>query len=333
VQLVDVLLHPGLQLRDPGALGSDLADLCALAQQLDMADELSTALVLLARVHHWGWGDIARASALMERAVQLMQRAVQAIPGAEAPTAEPLMQGARCLAYLEIDMPRTYRLFDDLARLGELAEASHQYQWGKGLVRAWSGDTAIARAALREAIMIAEARSDLWVQFECAARLALLDIECGDRPAELCEQLTVLADRLGGGGSEPAYARAITAVAAGREPSAALADLERIDAPFLIPDLLGLAAESRLRDGELATAEELATRALDVAGAVHRPSEEARAHALLACVAVARADVAAAHRHLAATETNSDQWPAHVIALCHEARAQLPRNKKETAWQ
>jgi DNA-binding SARP family transcriptional activator len=103
LQLVDVLLHPGLRLRDPGALSAELADLCALAQQLGMTDELSTALTLLARVHHWGWGDIARASALMERTVQLMQRAVTVIDGSDAPMAEPLLQGARCLAYLEID--------------------------------------------------------------------------------------------------------------------------------------------------------------------------------------------------------------------------------------
>jgi hypothetical protein len=332
VTLVDVLPHPGLRLRDPGALDAELADLCALAQELRMADELASALTLLSRIYHWGWGDIARASAVMERAAQLMRRAVTGMHRSDAPTPEPLLQAARCLAYLEIDMPHTRRLFDDLARLGELADASHQYQWGKGLVRAWAGDTPTARAALREAIAIAHARRDHWAAFECTARLALLDIECGERPSELCAQLTVLADRLGGGSERP-YARAITALAAADDLQASIAELDRIDASFLVPDLLGLAAESRYRNSELTTAEELASRALDVAGAVHRPAEEARAHALLACLAANRGDIDAAAEHLALTEPNSDQWPAHVSALCQEAGTLLPQIEKETPWQ
>ncbi len=125
IRLIDVLLHPGLRLRDPGALRTDLAELCALARQLGLVDELSAALTLLARVYHWGWGDIPRAGALLQRSVDVISRAGH-------PMAEPLLQAARCLAYLEIDMPRTRDLFDGLARLGELAEASYQYHWGRG---------------------------------------------------------------------------------------------------------------------------------------------------------------------------------------------------------
>ncbi|MGD9526846.1 MAG: hypothetical protein AB7V44_08655 [Pseudonocardia sp.] len=131
IRLIDVLLHPGLRLRDTGTLRTELAELCALARQLGLVDELSTALTLLARVYHWGWGDIPRAGALLQRSVDVISRA-------DHPVAEPLLQAARCLAYLEIDMPRTCGLFDELTRLGELAEASHQYHWGRGLVLAWS---------------------------------------------------------------------------------------------------------------------------------------------------------------------------------------------------
>ena len=248
IRLIDVLLHPGLRLRDPGALRTELAELCALARHLGLVDELSVALTLLARVYHWGWGDIPRAGALLHRAVEVISRANQ-------PMAEPLLQAARCLAYLEIDMPRTRALFDELARLGELAEASHQYHWGRGLVLAWSGSVDQARHELKQAIQFADARGDHWVQFECAARLALLEIEVDADATDLCAQLHPLAAKLGHGGSERQYARAISALArldADDEPfRSSIDELTRIDARFLTPDLLGLAAEKLYRAADL----------------------------------------------------------------------------------
>jgi hypothetical protein len=77
---------------------------------------------------------------------------------------EPLLQAARCLAYLEIDMPRTRDLFDELARLGELAEASHQYHWGRGLVLAWSGNADQAHHALEQGIQFADAHKQRELQ-------------------------------------------------------------------------------------------------------------------------------------------------------------------------
>ena len=230
IRLIDVLLHPGLRLRDPGALRTELAELSALARHLGLVDELSVALTLLARVYHWGWGDIPRAGALLHRAVEVISRANQ-------PMAEPLLQAARCLAYLEIDMPRTRALFDELARLGELAEASHQYHWGRGLVLAWSGNADQARHELEQAIQFADARGDHWVQFECAARLALLEIEVDADATDLCAQLHPLAAKLGHGGSERQYARAISALArldTDDEPfRSSIDELTRIDARFL----------------------------------------------------------------------------------------------------
>ncbi len=251
--------------------------------------------------------------------------------------AEPLLQAARCLAYLEIDMPRTRGLFDELARLGELAEASHQYHWGRGLVLAWSGDVAEARDELEQAIRFADARGDHWVQFECAARLALLEIEAGADATELCARLDLLAALLGEHGSERQYAQAVRALARLSDDDApflsSIDDLVHIDARFLTPDLLGLAAEKRYRAGDLPGAGPYAQRALDVAAAVHRPSEVARAHALLACVAARRGVLDTATQHLAATADGRDQWPQHVLALCAEAEALIAPTTKEATWQ
>jgi hypothetical protein len=101
-------------------------------------------------------------------------------------------------------------------------------------------------------------------------------------------------------------------------------------ARILVPDLLGLAAESRYRDADLDGAEALATKALDCAHTVHRANEAARAHGLLACIAARRVLFGDAAEHLAACE-GSEQWSAHVRALRDDAENLISANK-EAAW-
>ena len=325
-QLIHSLLHPGLRLRQPGDLVRDTTELCAEAQRLGDTANLTLGLQVLARIYHWGWSDLPRAAALMQRAMKLLE-------AAERPDLEPLLEGARCLAYLDIDMPRTAELFAQLAGLEDLATTSLQYQWGLGLVRAWAGDLAEARAALHRAVDLAAAGGNHWAEFECAARLTILELEAGDldvaRP--MCAALPDLAARLGTRGSETAYAAAIAALAAvaGREPEAAarfdeaVAELERIDAAFLAPDLLGIAAEAEFRAGDGAAASAHANRAFALARATGRPLETARARALLACLHAERGAFDEAAAHLEAVTGDDGRLPHHVAALHREAEALL----------
>jgi tetratricopeptide (TPR) repeat protein len=336
LELIRVLLHPGVRLRDPGELTRDLTELCAEAQRLELDAELSGGLSLLARAYHWGWGDIPRARIVLERALRLIE------DGRE-PNLEPLLEAARCLAYLEMDMDRTARLFDELGALQTLTAASVQYQWGLGLVQAWRGDIDAARALLAQAIELAVARADHWVAFECMSRLALLQIEAGaiDAAAPICVQLTALAQRLGDGSERP-YAVAIAALQAlacreaGGDAAldAAVSRLEGIDARFLVPDLLGIAAELHQRAGEAELARARAERALEVAEGVARPFEAARAHAILACLAATAGQVFDARRHLDADARCPGSPPGHVEALRREAvrliEARLPGERSRT---
>ena len=217
---------------------------------------------------------------------------------AARPNIEPLLEGARCLVYLEMDMERTYELFAQLEGLHDLAVTSHQYQWASAWCGRGPASCPRARAALHRAIELASTRSDHWASFECSARLTMLDLEAGDPQAARArsEQLAPLAAKLGGSGSEPAYTNAIAALVAfaRRERAAdvkfetAIAELNRIDARFLTPDLLGIAAEAAYRAGDLATATTLAEPALAAAQAVDRRLEVIHAHALLACIAARR---------------------------------------------
>ena len=340
LKLIQVLLHPGMRLHDPGELARDLSELCSEAQRLGLDAELSAGLQLLGRAYHWGWGDIPRARVLLQRAVEIMETT----SGTNA-NIEPLLEGARCLAYLEVDMERTYHVFEQLGTLHDLAEASYQYQWGLGLVRAWAGEHDQARAALGHAIELATGSGDHWASFECIARLTLLELETGQHEAAAprCEQLVLLAAKLGEG-SERRYAQAITALhaLARRQPDAgkrlddALSELERIDAHFLTPDLLGIAAEIERRAGNPEAAAARARRALRVATEVARPLEEARACAVLACVAAANGAFEEATSYLDARESDLGKLPGHVRALRKEAEHLIqasPAKQGGNQWQ
>jgi tetratricopeptide (TPR) repeat protein len=323
IELIRVLLHPGLRLRQPNGLARDLTELCAEAQRIGLNAELMMGLRLLAGIYHVSWGDIPRARVLM-------QRAMKALEGAAEPDIAALLEGARCLAYLEFDMERTSELFDQLAGLHDLAGTSHQYQWGLGLVRAWAGQMPEAKAALERAIDLAAGRGDHWATFECTARLAVLELETGDIEAarSRCASLTSLAARLGGGGSEAAFAQAITALVtlAEWEPGADSAfddtveELERMDAAFLTPDLIGIAAEYEYRAGDMEAATAHAARALKLGDRVGRSHEVFRARALLACIAARRDAFDEAEEHLQAVPREDRKLPGHVAALRREAQ-------------
>jgi DNA-binding SARP family transcriptional activator len=317
LDLIRVLLHPGIRLRDPGELAGDLSELCAEAQRLGLDPELSSGLSLLARAYHWGWGDIPRARALMQRAVHLIEATSE-------PNLEPLLEGARCLAYLEMDMDRTARLFDQLGSLDALTAHSFQYQWGAGLVHAWRGAIEPARVSLGRAVQLATARGDHWATFECTARLALLELEAGNPGVAepLCAALRPLADKLGDGSERP-YAAAIGALPAiaRSEPNArtsldeAVGSLEQIDANFLIPDVLGIAAEVEWRNANPDAGRDLADRALRCAEEVARPTEVVRAHALLAAIDAEQGRLGEARTHVDATDAGGTALPAHVEGL------------------
>jgi DNA-binding SARP family transcriptional activator len=328
VRLLQLFLHPGLSLRQPGDLARDLAELCAAAQRHGRDSDFAKALHLLARVYHLSWGDIPRARALLLRAATVLEKT------SGQPDLEPLLESARCLALLEMDMPRTRRVFEELAAIGPMIVESMRYQWGLGLVLCWAGNAAGARAALRRARNLAAKGGDHWAEFECSARLAMLEVETGAAPTavELASALGPLALRLGPGGSEEAFAAAVLALArlaAGKpgapgEVHAAVARLDQIDARYLMPEVLNYSAQLEYARGDHAQARTHAERALALAVSVDRPLEAARAHAVLACVAAQGGSREDAVGHInAAHDAGSNQLSAGADAWLRNAETML----------
>jgi DNA-binding SARP family transcriptional activator len=326
VQLLQLFLHPGLRL--PGDLARDLAELSAAALRHGRDSDFAKALHLLARVYHLSWGDIPRARALLLRAATVLETA------SGRPDLEPLLESARCLALLEMDMPRTRRVFEDLAAIGPVIVGSMRYQWGLGLVLCWAGDAAGARAALRQARTFAADGGDHWAEFECSARLAMLEVETGAArtAVELASELVPLALRLGPGGSEEAFAAAVLALArlsagdpgAPGEVDAAVARLDQIDARYLMPEVLNVSAQMEYVRGDLARTRVQAERALALAVSVDRPLEAGRAHAVLACVAARGGSREDAVGHIdAARDAGSDQLSADADSWLRDAKRML----------
>ncbi|MCA1845209.1 MAG: hypothetical protein LC792_18860, partial [Actinobacteria bacterium] len=136
---------------------------------------------------------------------------------------------------------------------------------------------------------------------------------------------------LGTRGSEAAYAAAIAALGAliRREDGATAAfddtvtELERIDASFLAPDLLGIAAEAEFRAGDTAAALVHATRAFELGRSTGRPLETSRARVLLACIAADGGAFDEAKAHLQAVAGDDGRLPHHVVLLRQEAQARV----------
>jgi hypothetical protein len=243
-----------------------------------------------------------------------------------------------------MDMPRTKAMFDNLAGVGPLVERSVNYQWGRGLVSIWAGDTQAARLALSTGAELAARTGEHWPGFECTARLAVLEAEAGqvEQALALAATLPELAGRLGTGGSEQAYAgavRALTLLAAGAPEAAdalacAVAGLESADARLLVPEVLNAAAELDVAAGRLDTAEQRAHTALQVAIAVARPQEVARAHGVLACLAAAAGNPDQVEAHASrALAGDTERLPARVLALVGRARQSVRTPRQLTAGE
>src|SRR5262249_55992144 len=77
--------------------------------------------------------------------------------------------------------------------------------WGQGIASAFAGDGDAAARLLGRALEIARAIGDHWAEWDCLARLVMLELEAGHAAAALerCAELTPVAARIGAGSAWP----------------------------------------------------------------------------------------------------------------------------------
>ncbi len=243
-----------------------------------------------------------------------------------------LSKSAQCLAHLDRDMDRAAALTNEAMALAILAGDPELLYlvWADGLLRAYSGDYAGAMAALQHGLDLARRDQEHWVEFECMARMTLLDLEVGENARALAgsSDLAAVAARMGDG-SEGPVAEALEAHArsalgeAGSEPrfERALAKLREVDVKGMLAHVLVFAAELDLDNGRYDRAESRAAEALGAAELLNRRSLVALARAVLARVALARGELDQARAHLLPIEPDMRR-PLGVSA---RARVQVSR--------
>jgi transcriptional regulator with XRE-family HTH domain len=324
-QLLKILVYPGVRLRRPDGLGSEIAGLCREAQEAGLVSELSDGLSLLSWLYHLTWADFPRAKANVVAMINLLQK----LPAPQ--NIEALVSGARCLAVMEIHMPKALQMFDELAAFGPAAVDTVYYQWGLGLVKRWEGDDERARNALTRGANLARERGDPWAEFECMAALAAAELEAGQPNVvtALCEALEPLAAKIGEGGSERAMIDALAALAATArdEPDGEIALqssirlLEKMDAKYILGYILNSASEICARLERWARASEHARAGLQAAMIAERAQEIARSHVLLALAARARGNEREATEHLYQVEqSHLEQLPARARLVFERLR-------------
>jgi hypothetical protein len=245
--------------------------------------------------------------------------------------ADQLGNSARCLAALERDLDDADAMYREARALSIATGAeSVAIEQAGAYLAAHAGRFVEARAMFERGLFLAREKEDRWSEFEGLRALVQLELEAASvekaltRSSELLEVAVKMGD-----GSELAVARSLHALArASRGDEAAeslldeaLAGLRGADVKGILAYVLSCAAERDVENGRVDIAEQRAREALRAAETVSRRSQAAIARAILARVALARGDAAAAQAHI-------DDLPSEA-GLSARARAALARLRSD----
>src|SRR5260221_10314732 len=212
------------------------------------------------------------------------------------------------MAKLESDVDRADRMLDEAAAAAQSARATvPDILLGRGLVCIFRGDAEGAREQLGALILLARERGDHWRETEALFSLCRLALERRETAEALraAELVLPIAEKMPEG-DEPAQARGLLALARmqrGDEGEdafrSAVEELRRNEARFRLSQLLFLHADLDLSAGRLDAAAANAEEVRELGGEASIGFRHCRAHVLLAELALARGDKAAARDQLA----------------------------------
>ncbi|WP_187329285.1 AAA family ATPase [Halomicronema hongdechloris] len=310
LELLGVYVLAGVSRAQVPTLEQELQGLIAEAKTLKLKDTAAIGLEALIALSY-DHGDL---TGVHQHSLQAAETGRSTSP---AMTARTLANSGSCLADIGRDMPQAEALLLEAqslaARVGiELSDIPH----GLGCVRRFAGDWAEARQLLATGWQQARREQDHWRESVCLLNLALVEFEAGTPGAALpyCQEMAIVADKIGGEGSEAAFAEGLSALAqyqlghtdAAARLESALTTLRQIDAKRMLAFVLTAAAESDLQREHPETAIPRAEEALQVAQIVDYPSSIALAWAVLI-------------RATVGIEPDSAKSPAEQLQALHRA--------------
>ncbi|HSP15184.1 MAG TPA: BTAD domain-containing putative transcriptional regulator [Thermoanaerobaculia bacterium] len=196
---------------------------------------------------------------------------------------------ARCLLFIERDIPRAQSLLGEVESIIREVGGEHvEIHLGLGYLHAHRGDKELAISELQRAFDMASRARDHWREWCAGARLLTLALEWRDFDAarRWCERLEPVAEKMPGG-SEGVKTEMLAAVlryaTLGDEANlrAKLEELRIVDSKSDLAWSLAYVAELELERGEMEKARRDAQEALAAAETVGRPSDAAIARLIL----------------------------------------------------
>lgn len=328
IELLGLQVHSGMTPEVAQRVEAALSRAIPEAQDAGLRAQTLRGLYWLSMVHYYrGDADSAHSDSV---------RAAEAGRSADPATAAyTLATTARCLAHLGREMDRALALLSEARSIAAPLELDLlDVSWGFGMVHHHAGEIDAARRLLGEALAKARRAQDRWPEWDCLARLTMIDLEsgCAREAIERCRELHAISARMGEG-SEIPFAEALEALArfalaeSGAEErlQRALERLRAADTKGQLAYALVLAAQLDLGRGAVERAERHAEEALHAAEVVERRSDAVLAKAILARVAQARGETRAAAACLAEFEP----YLATPLGLSARAAAALASLKAE----
>ena len=286
------------------ALAAELSKLILEAESSGLPEVVSEGLQVLTWAHYYR-EDEQRALAFSLKGAEAARNDPDPLVRARA-----LSMAGRCLAQIEREQERAAQFLDEAAAAAQSVRAVvNDVLWGRGMLAFQRGAYAQARELLEQAAASADAQGDHWRMAEAQFELCrlFLDQRQPEEALRAAEEVLPVANQMPEG-EEPAVARGFVALsrlalgdAAAREAlSAAIVELQRLEARWRATELLHLRAELDLAAGRIALTEATLEEIGRISGPRDMQMRERRTRLLWAELRLAQQRPAEARQHLEA---------------------------------
>ena len=282
MQLFEIIVAARTPIAERLKFSQRIAELIDAARNNGQARSAALGAHLLASLH-------ADADDLVGAEQQTIRSSEIARSADPREAAYAMANTARCLLFIERDIPRAQSLLAEVAAIVGAVGGDHiEIALGLGYLHAHRGEYDSAVAHLGRALEMAVREQDHWREWCAASRLVTLALETRnlDAAKRWCERLQPVAAKMTGGseGVRTELLASIVRFALDGKPGdlrARLQDVREIDSKSDLAWALTFIAELELERGETETARRDAIEALAAADAVGRASEAALARVIL----------------------------------------------------
>ncbi|HEY3054693.1 MAG TPA: BTAD domain-containing putative transcriptional regulator [Thermoanaerobaculia bacterium] len=282
MNLLDVIVTSRTAVRERLPFARQITELMESARKLGLAQTASMGANLLACLHSES-DDLARAADATIASAEISRAGDPRI------AAYMMANAARCLLFIERDIPRAQSLLGEVETIIKAVGGEHiEIPLGLGYLYAHRGEKELATVQLERAMAMAGREQDHWREWCAGVRLVTLALETRDFDAAQrhCDRLLGIARKMSGGSEgvrTDVFAEIVRFAREGEESDlrTKLDELRVVDCKSDLAWALTFISELELERGHADRARRDAEEALIAAEAVGRASEAALARVIL----------------------------------------------------